>query len=260
MLRPYLKEGLNFRSHYHAREAQSFLAVVECVTVLGASVMTDAISVLLVDDSAEFRQGLRTLLGFYIDGPATFEVVAEAASVDQAIEMVETHSPMITLLDMQLDQGTGVEVLQRLKALGADTRVLSLSAHREDEWIFRAMQAGAKGYVTKDKLGSQLYDALQTVLQDGIYLDPALASGFFRSFHSSSVPSLPASEGIRLTEREQDVLHWLVQGASNEMIAKQLYITVATVKAHLTAIFEKLKVRSRTQAIVKAIKLGLVKA
>ena len=222
--------------------------------------MTDAISILLVDDNSEFRQGLRTLLSFYADGPATFEVVAEAASVDQAIEMVETYSPMITLLDMQLDEGTGVEVLQRLKALGADTRVLSLSAHREDHWIYYAMQAGAKGYVAKDKLGSQLYDALRTVLRDEIYLDPELASRFFRLFHANPGLSLQGTEAIHLTQRERDVLHWLVQGASNEMIAKKLYITVATVKAHLTAIFDKLKVRSRTQAIVKAIKLGLVQA
>ena len=223
--------------------------------------MIDAISILLVDDHVEFRQGLRTLLGLYTDGPGIFEVVAEAASVDQAVEMVETHSPMITLLDMELGQGTGIDVLQRLKTLGADTRVLSLSAHREDEWIFQAMQAGAKGYVAKDKLGSQLYEALRTVLQDEIYLDPELTSGFFRLFHAhADRPLQSASEEIRLTEREQDVLNWLVQGAANEMIAKQLYITVATVKAHLTAIFEKLKVRSRTQAIVKAIKLGLVKA
>ena len=222
--------------------------------------MTDAISVLLVDDNAEFRQGLRTLLGFYTDGPGSFEVIAEAASVSQAIEMVEAHSPMITLLDMELAEGTGVEVLQRLKTLGSDTRVLSLSAHREDRWIYAAMQAGAKGYVAKDKLGSQLYDALRTVLQDAVYLDPELASGFFRLFHANPTRNLQVSEEVRLTDRERDVLHWLVQGASNEMIAKQLYITVATVKAHLTAIFEKLKVRSRTQAIVKAIKLGLVQA
>lgn len=220
--------------------------------------MTDAISVLLVDDHADFRQGLRTLLGFYNDGPATFEVVAEADSVEQALEMVEIHNPMITLLDIKLEKGTGVEVLRRLKALGSDTRVLTLSAYRDDQWIFQAMKAGARGYVTKDKLGSQLYEALRTIIKDEIYLDPQLASGFFRSFHASSGPNLQIPEAINLTEREQDVLRWLVQGASNETIAKQLYITVATVKAHLTAIFEKLKVRSRTQAIVKAIKLGLV--
>lgn len=220
--------------------------------------MNDAISVLLVDDHAEFRHGLRTLLGFYTDGSATFEVVGEAASAEQAIEMVETHSPMITLLDMELAQGNGLEVLQRFRSLGVDTRVLSLSAHREDKWIFQAMQAGAKGYVAKDKLATQLYEALRAILQDEIYLDSELATGFFRLFHAHADRHLKAREEVRLTEREQEVLHWLVQGASNEAISNELYITIATVKAHLTAIFEKLKVRSRTQAIVKAIKLGLV--
>ena len=222
--------------------------------------MTDAISVLLVDDHADFRRGLRTLLGFFTNGTAPFKVVAEAASVEQAIKMVQTHQPMITLLDMELDQGTGLDVLQRLQNLAVDTRVLSLSAHREDKWIFQAMQAGAKGYVAKDKVATQLYEALQAVLQDEIYLDPELASGFFRLFHASAERHQQALADIRLTEREQEVLYWLVQGASNETIAKELFITVATVKAHLTGIFEKLKVRSRTQAIVKAIKLGLVQA
>ncbi|MEL6331796.1 MAG: response regulator transcription factor [Cyanobacteria bacterium J06626_26] len=222
--------------------------------------MTDAISVLLVDDHAEFRQGLRTLLGFYTDDSATFEVVAEATSAEQAIEMVATHSPMITLLDMELGKGTGLDVLQRLRTLGIDTRVLSLSAHREDKWVFQAMQAGAKGYVAKDKLVTQLHDALRTVLQDEVYLDPELATGFFRLFHAHALLNRQARDAVRLTEREQEVLRWLVQGDSNEMISKKMFITIATVKAHLTAIFDKLKVRSRTQAIVKAIKLGLVDA
>ena len=222
--------------------------------------MTDAISVLLVDDHAEFRQGLRTLLGFYTDDSATFEIVAEAASAEQAIEMVAAHSPMITLLDMELEQGTGLDVLQRLRTLGIDTRVLSLSAHREDKWVFQAMQAGAKGYVAKDKLVAQLHDALRTVLQDKVYLDSELASGFFRLFHAHALLNRQARAAVRLTDREQEVLRWLVQGDSNEMISKKLFITIATVKAHLTAIFDKLKVRSRTQAIVKAIKLGLVDA
>ncbi|NEP54932.1 MAG: response regulator transcription factor, partial [Moorea sp. SIO3C2] len=104
------------------------------------------------------------------------------------------------------------------------------------------------------------HDALHAVLQDEVYLDPQLATSFFRLFQNQAERDQQIRENIRLTDREREVLHWLVQGASNEMISKQLFITVATVKAHLTAIFEKLKVRSRTQAIVKAIKLGLVKA
>ena len=167
---------------------------------------------------------------------------------------------MITLLDMELGTGTGLDVLQRLRTLGIDTRVLSLSAHREDKWVFQAMQAGAKGYVAKDKLVTQLHDALRSILQDEVYLDPELATGFFRLFHAHALMNRQARDAVRLTEREQEVLRWLVQGDSNETISKKMFITIATVKAHLTAIFDKLKVRRRTQAIVKAIKLGLVDA
>jgi DNA-binding NarL/FixJ family response regulator len=219
------------------------------------------ISVLLVDDQPEFRQGLRTLLGFYTaSGPIQFQVVGEAASADQAFELIQAHHPTLTLLDMELAQGDGLEVLCRLAVADLKTRVLTLSAHHEDDWVFKAMQAGAKGYVCKDKVATQLCEAMNTVLQDEIYLPPELATGFFRLFHFYSGRTLQASQTISLTDREQEVLHWLVQGASNEAIAQELFITVATVKAHLTAIFEKLEVKSRTQAIVKALKLGLVNA
>lgn len=225
--------------------------------------MTNAlpVSVLLVDDQPEFRQGLRTLLTFFTQtGPTEFQVVGEAASAEQAVDMISQQQPMLTLLDMELAQGDGIQVLGKLASEEARTRVLALSAHNEDDWIFKAMQAGAKGYVCKTQVATQLCEAMATVLQDEIYLAPELATGFFRLFHFYSGRTVQACQTISLTEREQEVLHWLVQGASNDAIATQLFITVATVKAHLTAIFEKLEVKSRTQAIVKALKLGLVTA
>lgn len=219
------------------------------------------VSVVLVDDQPEFRQGLRTLLEFFTNsGPTQFQVVGEAASADQAVELIKVQHPMLTLLDMELAQGDGLEVLSQLATEELETKVLTLSAHQEDDWIFKAMQSGAKGYVCKDKVATQLCEALNTVLEDEVYLPPELATGFFRLFHFYAGRTLQACHTVSLTDREQEVLHWLVQGASNEAIAKQLYITVATVKAHLTAIFEKLEVKSRTQAIVKALKLGLVTA
>ncbi|MEL6136848.1 MAG: response regulator transcription factor [Cyanobacteria bacterium J06626_23] len=225
--------------------------------------MTNAlpVSVLLVDDQPEFRQGLRTLLTFYTQtGPTEFQVVGEAASAEQAVDMIGQQQPMLTLLDMELAQGDGIQVLGQLATEDTKTRVLALSAHNEDDWIFKAMQAGAKGYVCKSQVATQLCEAMATVLQDEIYLAPELATGFFRLFHFYSGRTVQSCQTISLTDREQEVLHWLVQGASNDAIANQLFITVATVKAHLTAIFEKLEVRSRTQAIVKALKLGLVTA
>jgi DNA-binding NarL/FixJ family response regulator len=217
------------------------------------------ISIVLVDDEQPFRKGLQTLLGFYNNnGAFRFNVVGEAASVDQALKLAVEQHPALILLDLEIPPSDGVTALIRLGELSYKGKVLVLSAHREDEWVFRAMQAGAYGYVFKDRIASQLYDAIATVMNNEVYLAPEVATHFFRLFHFYAGRSLQASQAIHLTEREREVLHWLVQGASNEEIAKHLYITVATVKAHLTAIFEKLKVNSRTQAIVKALKLGLV--
>jgi DNA-binding NarL/FixJ family response regulator len=217
------------------------------------------ISILLVDDEQRFRQGLRTLLGFYnSNGDLRFDIVGEAASVDQALNLTVEQRPALILLDLELPPSDGVTALIRLGELPYKGKVLVLSAHREDEWVFRAMQAGACGYVFKDRLATQLGEAIATVMRDEVYLSPEVATHFFRLFHFYAGRSLQACQAIHLTEREQEVLNWLVQGASNEEIAQHLYITVATVKAHLTAIFEKLAVTSRTQAIVKALKLGLV--
>jgi DNA-binding NarL/FixJ family response regulator len=217
------------------------------------------ISILLVDDEQRFRQGLRTLLGFYnANGDLRFDIVGEAASVDQALNLTVEQRPALILLDLELPPSDGVTALIRLGELPYKGKVLVLSAHREDEWVFRAMQAGACGYVFKDRLATQLCEAIATVMRHEVYLSPEVATHFFRLFHFYAGRSLQACQAIHLTEREQEVLNWLVQGASNEEIAQHLYITVATVKAHLTAIFEKLAVNSRTQAIVKALKLGLV--
>lgn len=219
------------------------------------------VSILLVDDDPRFREGIRTLLSFYsTSGALRFEIVGEAASVEQALKLAVEQRPALILLDLELPQGDGITALMRLGEMSYKGKVLVLSAHHQDEWVFRAMQAGAAGYVFKDRVATQLCEAITTVMNNEVYLSPEVATCFFRLFHFYAGHSLPTPPGIHLTEREQEVLHWLVQGASNEQIAKHLYITVATVKAHLTAIFEKLKVTSRTQAIVKALKLGLVNA
>lgn len=218
-----------------------------------------SVSLLLVDDEPRFRQGLQTLLTLYsASGSLQFKTVGEAASVEQALQLAAEQHPTLILLDLELHQSDGVAVLLGLAESASKSKALVLSAHREDEWVFRAMQAGACGYVMKDCLATQLYDAIAKVLQGEVYLSPEVATGFFRLFHYYAGRSLHACQTVNLTEREQQVLQWLVQGASNEEIAGHLYITVATVKAHLTAIFEKLTVTSRTQAIVKALKLGLV--
>jgi DNA-binding NarL/FixJ family response regulator len=218
------------------------------------------ISVLLVDDNPEFRRGLHTLLDFYSANDATkFVVVGEAASAEQALNLAAEQHPVLILLDMELKAQDGITVLQGLKSIqSCKSKVLVLSGHRESEWVFRAMQAGANGYLYKDQLPVQLSLALNTVMNGQVYLSPDVTTSFFQLFHLYSGRSSSRTSQLHFTSREQEVLDWLIQGASNEEIAKHLHITIATVKAHLTAIFNKLGVTSRTQAIIKALKLGLV--
>ncbi len=223
-------------------------------------VANQLISIVLVDDELLFRKGLQTLLTLYSNkGALQFNVVGEAVSPSQAVKVAEEQNPALILMDLELvEEGDGIAALMGLRHNNYKGKVLVLSAHREDELVFRAMQAGANAYVFKDRIANELYDAIATVLNNEVYLAPEVASSFFRMFHFYSGHSVQAMKNLHLTEREQQVLALLVQGAGNEEIAKTLYVTVATVKAHLTAIFTKLGVTSRTQAIIKALKLGLI--
>ncbi|MBD2119521.1 response regulator transcription factor [Trichocoleus sp. FACHB-262] len=224
-----------------------------------ASPLNNPISILLVDDCPAFRQGLKSLLEFHSATNAIqFQVIGQAASVQQASSLALQQSPMLILLDMELNQESGVELLHVLSTNAKTSKVLVLSGHEEEEWVFKAMQAGAKGYVFKHHLSLQLIEAIQVVMQNQIYLPPEVATRFFQLFHFSQGQSMSSSPNIHLTHREREVLYWLVQGASNEIISQELYITVGTVKAYLTTIFEKLNVTSRTQAALQALKLGLV--
>lgn len=221
--------------------------------------MQQSISVLLVDDQPEFRRGLHALLDFYSTNDATkFVVVGEAASAEQALKLVVQQHPALILLDMELAAQDGIAVLQGLKSLSCKSKVLVLSGHREGERIFRAMQAGASGYIYKEQLPAQLSLAVQTVMNGQVYLSPDVATSFFQLFHLYTGQPIARNSQLHFTSREHEVLNWLIQGASNEEIANHLHVTIATVKAHLTAIFNKLEVTSRTQAIIKALKLGLV--
>lgn len=222
---------------------------------------TKTLSTLLVDDDRQFRAGIRTLLSFSQIQDRAINVIGEAECPALALSLTEQHTPDLILIDMELIEGDGLSLLQQLQNSNASSKALVISGHQEDCWIYQAMQSGADGYVFKSQVSEQLLDAIASIMQNQIYLPPEVATGFFRRFQKTQA-SLPSHIGqpCNLSERENDVLYWLVQGASNEEVAKQLYISVATVKAHLTNIFLKLQVTSRTQAIVAAIKMNLVQS
>lgn len=219
--------------------------------------MNSAVSILLVDDDPEFCQGIQTLL--HLEPTMhRVQVLGKVHSATEAIAWITKREPDLILLDLELGEEDGITVLYHLQKNGFHVKVLVLSSHEEERYIFRAMQAGAKGYLLKRHIIHELFPAIVTILKSEIYVPPEVANIFFREFQAKQASYWQAQHQTDFTGREREVLIWLVQGAPNEEIAKHLYVSTATVKAHLTSIFKKLGVTSRTQAIIEALKRGLV--
>ena len=224
------------------------------------------ISLLIIDDNWEFRNNLKTLLQLYSQNDLLkLKVIGDTDSIAQGKLIIGKYQPQIVLLDLELQQESGLDILKHLSQNNCQTKTLILSAHEEEEMIFRAMSLGAQGYIFKPNVVSQLQEAIKTILNAKIYLPPEAATGFFLSFNNylSDFGELEAVENhqkndYHLTHREKDVLGYLIQGLSNEEIAQELYVTIATVKAHLSSIFSKFCVKNRTQAIVMALKEDII--
>jgi NarL family two-component system response regulator LiaR len=207
------------------------------------------VRVLLVDDHAVVRQGLRAFLSVQSD----IEVVADAASGPEAVEAAARHLPDVVLMDLVMPGGNGVAAIRALKATSPSSRVLVLSSFAEDEQIFGAMQAGAAGYLMKDVEPDRLAAAIRDVRAGRPALQPEVAARLMR--HAAG----PAPEAAEpLTPREVEVLRLVTEGFANKQIARRLVITEKTVKSHVSSILHKLGVADRTAAAVLAIRRGLV--
>lgn len=196
-----------------------------------------AIRVLVVDDHEVARQGIRNI----VEQADDLTVVGEAGDGPAAIGQIQALSPDVVLMDVRMPKLDGVDTLRRLRELGIDTPVILLSAYVEDEHIFEGLKAGARGYLTKDVSRHDLTQAIRTVQEGGSLLQPVIASRLIRRLDTE-----PATD---LTEREKDVLQLLVSGARDKEIARQLSLSVNTVRFHITNIFQKLGVESRTEAV-----------
>ena len=218
-------------------------------------------SVLLADRNPDFRQGLRSLLEFYNNhSPAQCVVVGEAASAAQTLHLTASQHPSLVILNVDLGDNWEVtkDLLIQFQQLEKTPSTLLISDHQEPEYLFEGMRSGAAGYITKDHIATELLTAMNTIETGQIYLSSTMINAFFYFFQAHSKQSLEKCKLLQLSKREQEVLKLLARGESNEAIAKELFISIATVKSHFTSIFEKLGVKSRTQAIIRVLRLGLV--
>jgi DNA-binding NarL/FixJ family response regulator len=208
------------------------------------------IRVILADDHAIVRKGIR---GF-LEEPGDITIVAEAATGDEALTLVRELRPDVAVLDIQMPGRTGLEVTRAVRAEQLPVGVLILTAYDDDPFIMTALQAGANGYVLKSAEPEDIVAAIRAVHEGQSALDPAILRKVMSHLSSGSSPGAVGA----LSAREIEVLRLAARGFTNKAIGVQLGISDRTVQGHLTNVFGKLAVASRTEAVTKAIQLGLV--
>jgi two-component system NarL family response regulator len=201
------------------------------------------IRVFIADDHFVVRVGLGTL----INSEPDMTVVAEAVNGRQAVETFRAFRPDVALMDLRMPEMNGVEAILAIREEFPDSRIIVLTTYDGDEDIYRALQAGARGYILKDMVGEELIEAIRAVHAGQRRLPPAVASRL--------AERMPRSE---LTPRELEVLKLIVKGKSNKEIAAALFVTEGTIKIHVNNLLGKLGVSDRTQAVTAALQRGIV--
>ena len=214
------------------------------------------IRLLLVDDHAVVRSGLRMLLA----SEADVEIVGEAGSGSEAVSAAGSERPNVILMDIGLPDMTGIEAARLIKSKFPNVAIVALTIHEDEEYFFKMLEAGASGYVPKRAAPEELLTAIRAAASGEVYLYPSLAKLLVKDYLSQerAVENKPTLDG--LTDREQEVLSLLAEGAANDQIAKSLVISTKTVERHRENIMRKLNLHSRAELVRYAIRKGIIKA
>jgi DNA-binding NarL/FixJ family response regulator len=217
------------------------------------------IRVLIADDHPVVREGFSTI----VDVEDDIQVVGQASDGLEAVRLAAALRPDVVLMDLVMPNLDGVAAIQQIRRDLPDTHVLILTTYADDEYIMAGIQAGARGYLLKDALPDELVRAIRVVAQGGSLLQPVVAAKVLDKLNAlmggdggSATPPEPRLP--LLTDREQEILALLAGGARNRDIADALFISERTVKVHVANVMYKLEARTRTEAVARAIKLGLL--
>ena len=211
-----------------------------------------SVKVMLADDHALMREGIKQLLEF--DG--SIEVIDEANNGKECLEKLEKIEPDILLLDINMPDMNGIEVLEELKKQNKNIKILMLTVHSEVEYLIKAIDIGANGYILKDSGSMELKQAINVIMTDGSYIQPSLLPALNSRLINRDIDKEKLES---LTKREIEILIQVAGGMFNKEIANNLDISERTVKNHISNIFKKIDVSDRTQAAVFAIKNNVVK-
>lgn len=213
----------------------------------------DKISLIVVDDHPIFLAGLRQLFKKQAD----FELIGVAENVEQLEVLLGQATPHIVLMDIEMPQRDGISATALVRQRARGTKVVILTGYDNPDLIFRALKAGAVGYLLKNTRAKDILDTLRKVAAGEIFLNPELANKFLREFQRDQEMEEVRRLLHTLTPREEEVLRFVATGATNREISQRLFISELTVKMHLASIFRKLQVNDRTKAAILALKAGL---
>ena len=211
------------------------------------------IRVLICDDQEIVCEGLQRIL----DTDGEINVVGTVHNGLEALEMVERLQPDLVLMDLKMSVMNGVVATRKIRERYPEIRVLVLTTYDDDEWLFDAIRSGAAGYLLKDRPREELINAIKGTIAGKTYIDPSVAGKVLINVAQNMPRQQPPVE-ISLSEREQEVLQLMTQGLSNADIAGRLFLSEGTVRNYTSAIFSKLNVSDRTQAVILALRYGLV--
>lgn len=212
----------------------------------------DELTVLIADDHPLVREALHRALDVEDD----MKVVAEASDGEEAIKLASELKPNVVVMDIVMPKVNGIEATRKIKEIAPDTAILILTAYDDDEYVLGLLDAGAAGYLLKSARGRDLVGAIRTLKAGESVLHPDIIARLLKRATVTSVRESKA-QGL-LSERETEVLRLVAMGMSNKEVAEELFLSQRTVKAHLTSVFNKLNVASRSEAIVKGLQWGLV--
>jgi NarL family two-component system response regulator LiaR len=212
----------------------------------------DKLTVLIADDHPLVREALHQAL----DGERDMEVVAEAGDGEEAVKLASELKPDVAVMDIVMPKLNGIEATRKIKEIAPNIAILILTAYDDDEYVLGLLDAGAAGYLLKSARGRDLAEAIRAVKSGKSVLHPKIIAKLLKRAMIAPVEKRKASD--LLSERESEVLRLVALGMSNKEIAEKLFLSQRTVKAHLTNIFNKLNVASRSEAIVKGLQWGLI--
>jgi len=206
-----------------------------------------SIRVSIVEDDDPVREGLTSL----VDGAAGFRCVGAHRNAETALTMVPPEKADVVLMDIHLTRMNGIECVRQLKAMNPQQLIVMLTAYEDDDLIFQALKAGANGYLLKQTSPADLLAAIKEVHAGGAPMSSNIARKVIQSFHENEPSSAPTED---LSPREREILNLVAKGYMNKEIAERLHIAIETVCTHVRAIYGKLHVRSRSEAIIKYLR------